>query len=129
MLCAVAAEIGKGGEIHPVGNLTQRETFVVEQFLENGYGIAIDVGSDTVPRQALDGSGKIFGRNVQAPGIVAHVALRATDAGGEQRDELLDDVGGAIGMGVGRFTLARPSVRESGENRRADDGPAVRRDG
>ena len=50
---------------------------------------------------ALDGGGKVFGRYVEPLGIVAHVALGAADAGGEQVGELPDDNGGAVAVGVG----------------------------
>ncbi len=105
VLGAVAAEVGQRGEIHPLGNLGERQAVVVEQFLEDGHGVAVDVGGDAVARHALDGRRQVLGRHVQAFGIVAHVALGAADTRGEQGHQLLDDVGGAVGMPVGGFAL------------------------
>ena len=55
MLGAVAAEVGEGGEMHAVGYLGERQTFVIQIAFYYRYGVAVDVGGDAVPRDALDG--------------------------------------------------------------------------
>ena len=101
VLGAVAAEVAQGGEVHAVGNLGEREALVVEVFLQDGHGGAVDEAADAVPRHALDGGGEVLGRDVEALGIVAHVALGAADACREHIRQLTDDVGGAVAVGVG----------------------------
>ena len=56
-------------------------------------------------RQPLDGGREVLGRHVKAFGIVTHVTLGATDTGSEQCHQLFDDVGRAVGVRVGGFTL------------------------
>ena len=51
-------------------------------------------------RYALDGGRKVFGRHVQALGIVAHVAFCAADASSEQCHELFHYIGRAVAVGV-----------------------------
>ena len=101
MLGAVAAEVAQRGEVHAVGYLRERQAFVVEIFLQDGYRVAVDKAADAVAGDALDGGGEVLGRYVEPLGIVAHVALGAADAGGKQVGELTDDVGGAVAVGVG----------------------------
>ena len=105
VLGAVAAEIGERGEVHVVGNLGERQAFVVEVFLQYGHRGAVDEAADAVPCHALDGSGEIFGRDVEALGIVAHVAFRAADAGGKQVCQLPDDICCAVAVCVGGLAL------------------------
>ena len=100
MLGAVAAEVGEGGEIHAVGYLRQREALVVEVFLQDGYGGAVDETADAVPGHALDGGGEVLGRDIEALGKVTHLALRAADACREQVRQLTDDVGRAVAVSV-----------------------------
>ena len=101
MLGAVAAEVAQRGEVHPVGYLRERQALVVEVFLQDGHRGAVDEAADAVTRDALDGGGEVFRGDIQALGIVADVALRAADAGGEQVGQLADDDGGAVAVGVG----------------------------
>ena len=101
VLGAVAAEIAQRGEVHPVGYLRERQALVVEVFLQDGHRGAVDEAADAVAGDALDGGGEVLGRYIQSLGIVADVALRAADAGGEQVGQLADDNGGAVAVGVG----------------------------
>ena len=106
MLGAVAAEITQRGEVHAVGDLGEREALVVQKAFHNRHGGAVDITADAVARHAFDRGGEVFRRDVQPLGIVAHLALGATDAGGEQVGQLTDDVGGAVAMGVGGLTAS-----------------------
>ena len=101
VLGAVAAEVAQRGEIHAVGYLRERQALVVEVFLQDGHRGAVDEAADAVTCDALDGGGEVLRRYVKPLGIVAHVALGAADAGGEQVGQLADDDGGAVAVGVG----------------------------
>ena len=57
MLGAVAAEIGERGEVHAVGNLRERQAFVVEIFLQDGHRVAVDEAANAVAGDTLDGGG------------------------------------------------------------------------
>ena len=105
MLGAVAAEVREGGEIHQFGYLGERQALVIQIVFQYGHGVAVDVGGDAVARHALDGGREILGRYVQALGLVAHVALRAADAGSEQCHKLFYDIGRAVAVRVGSVTL------------------------
>ena len=105
VLGTVAAEIGKRREVHAIGDLRERETFVIEIFLQDGHRVAVDEAADAVAGDALDGGGEVLRRHVQSLGIVAHLALGAADAGGEQVGQLSDDIGGAVAVGVGGLAL------------------------
>lgn len=67
--------------------------------------MAVDKAADTVAGDTLDGGGEVLRRHVQSLGIVAHLALGAADAGGEQVGQLSDDIGGAVAVGVGGLAL------------------------
>ena len=56
-------------------------------------------------RHTLDGCREVFGRDIQALGLEAHIALRPADARGKQGHELLHDIGRAVSMRFGRFVL------------------------
>ncbi len=56
-------------------------------------------------RHALDGGGEVLRRYVQTIGIVAHLALSASDARGEQIHQLSDDISRAVGVRVGSVAL------------------------
>ena len=60
MLGAIAAEVGERREIHTVGDLREREPFIIEIFFQDGHRVAIDEAADTVAGDALDGGGKVF---------------------------------------------------------------------
>ena len=100
MLGAIAAEVAQRSEVHVLGNLCERQALVVEVFLQDGHGGAVDEAADAVPCHALDGGGEVLGRDVEALGIVAHIALGSTDTCGEECHELLDNVGCAVGVQV-----------------------------
>ena len=106
MLGAVAAEIAQRGEVHAVGNLGERQALVVQKAFQDGHSGAVDITADAVACHAFDRGGEVFRRDVQPPGIVAHLALGATDASGEQVGQLTDDVGGAVAMGVSGLTAS-----------------------
>lgn len=106
MLSAVAAEITQRGEVHAVGDLGEREALVIQKAFQDGYSGTVDVTADAVARHAFDRGGEVFRRDVQPLGIVAHLALGAADASGEQVGQLTDDVGGAVAMGVGGLTAS-----------------------
>lgn len=55
MFGAVAAEVGKGREVHEFGDLGERQSMVVEEFDEQWDGVAVDVGDDAVAGKAFDG--------------------------------------------------------------------------
>ena len=101
VLGAIAAEIAQRGEVHPVGYLRERQALVVEVFLQDGHRRAVYEAAHAVARDALDGGREVFRRYVETLSIVADVAFRAADAGGEQVGQLTDDVGGAVAVGVG----------------------------
>ena len=103
MFCAISTEIGKGGKIHPFGNLREREAFVFQIVFQDGDGVTVDVGTDAVARDTLDGGRKVFGRYVETLGVVTDIALCATDSGGEHFHQLLDDVCRTVCMGLGRI--------------------------
>lgn len=105
VLRAVAAEIAQGGEIHQLRYLGERQAFVIQIFLYDGYGGAVDVTADTVTRHALDGGGEILRRDVQPVGIIANLALGAADARGEQVHQVLDDNGRTVAVHVGSIAL------------------------
>ena len=105
MLGAVAAEIAQRGEVHTVSDLGEREALVVQKAFQDGHGGTVDVTADAVARHAFDRGGEVFRRDVQPLGIVAHLALGATDAGVEQVGQLTDDVGGAVAVSVGGLAL------------------------
>lgn len=105
MLGAVATEVTQRGEVHAVGDLCERKPFVIEVFLQDGHRVAVDKAADTVAGDTLDGGGEVLRRHVQSLGIVAHLALGAADAGGEQVGQLSDDIGGAVAVGVGGLAL------------------------
>ena len=105
MLRAVAAEVGERCEIHQLGYLGERQTLVIQIVFQYGYGVAVDVRGDAVARHTLDGGREVFGRHVQALGIVTHIAFCAADACGEQCHQLFHDIGCAVGMRVGGFAL------------------------
>ena len=67
--------------------------------------MAVNVGGDTVACHPLDGSREVLRRYVQPLGIVAYIALRATDARGEQSHELFHNIGRAVGMALSGITL------------------------
>ena len=83
VLGAVAAEIAQRGEVHAVGDLGEREALVIQKAFQDGHGGTVDITADTMAGHAFDRGGEIFRRDVQPLGIVAHLALGATDAGGE----------------------------------------------
>lgn len=105
MLGAIATEIAERGEVHPVGDLRERQSFIVEVLFQDGHCGAVDEAADAVAGDALDGGGEVLRRHVQPLGIVAHLALGAADAGGEQVGQLSDDIGGAVAVGVGGLAL------------------------
>ena len=105
MFGAVAAEIAQRGEVHAVGDLRERQALVIEIFFQDGHCVAVDEAADAVAGDTLDGGGEVLRRHVQPFGIVAHLALGAADAGGEQVHKLSDDVGRAVGVGVSGFAL------------------------
>ncbi len=104
VLGAVAAEVGERGEIHPVGNLREREPFIIEIFLQDRYRVAVDEAADAVAGDALDRGGEVLRRHVKPLGVVAYLALGATDAGGEQIHQLPDNIGRAVAVGIGGLT-------------------------
>ena len=55
VLGAVAAEVAQGGEIHVLGDLGERQAFVIQEVFQDGDGVAVDVGGDAVAGHALDG--------------------------------------------------------------------------
>ncbi len=93
----VTTEIRRGGELHRVGDLRERETVVFEQLFEDRDGVAVDEGGDAAARRAAHGVGEIFGRDVEPPGVVADFALGATDAGLQQLHQFLYDKAAAVG--------------------------------
>lgn len=76
MLLAITAEIRKGGEVHPFGNLCEGIPGVIQEFLENRDRMPVDIRHDGIAGEAFDRRGQIFLRNVQLTGIPAHAALR-----------------------------------------------------
>ncbi len=105
MFGAVATEITQRGEVHAVGNLGERQTLVVQKAFHNGHGGAVNITADAVASHTFDRGGEVFRRNIQPLGIVAHLALGATDAGGEQVGQLTDNVGGSVAVEIGGITL------------------------
>ena len=95
---AVSTEIRECGEIHAIGYLSERETFVIQIVFQYRYRVTVDVGGDAVPRHAAHSLRKVLWRNVESLGIVAHLALFLADASGEERHELLDDICCAVGV-------------------------------
>src|SRR3712207_7931913 len=65
MLRAVSAEVRQRGKVHGIGNLHQRELFVVEVFAENRNSDAVDVGTNGVSRGSLHGAREVFQRYMQ----------------------------------------------------------------
>ena len=63
--------------------------------------MVVDEAADAVAGDTFYRGGEVLRRHVQSLGIVAHLALRATDARGEQIHQLFDDIGGAVAVGVG----------------------------
>ena len=105
MLLAVAAEVAQRVEVHLVGYLGERQALVVEFLCQYRHRGAVDETAHAVARDALDGGREVLGRHMQPLGKVAHLALGAADAGVEQRQELLDDVGRAVAVGLGGVAL------------------------
>ena len=105
VLGAVAAEITQRGEVHAVGDLGERQAFIVQKAFQDGHSGTVDVTADAVARHAFDRGGEVFRRDVQPLGIVAYLTFGATDAGGKQVGQLTDDVGGAVTMGVGGIAM------------------------
>ena len=101
VLGAVAAEITQRGEVHLVGNLRERQSLVVEVFLQDGHRVAVNETTDAVSCDSLNCGGEVLRRHVQPPCIVAHFAFGAADTGGEQVGQLPDDIGGAVAVGIG----------------------------
>lgn len=101
VLRAVAAEIAQGVEVHLVGDLGERQALVVEFLFEYRHRGTVDEAADAVACDALDGGRQVLGRHIQPFGKVAHLALGTADAGVEQRQELLDDIGRAVAVGLG----------------------------
>ena len=97
--------ITQGTICYPAGYMGERQTLVTQIVFQYRYGVAVDVGSDAVPRHALDGGRGVFGRHVQPLGIIVHVAFSAADAGREQRHELFHDIGRAVAVSVGGVAL------------------------
>ncbi len=54
MLGAVAAEVGQRGEVHQLGNLAEGQALIGEIIFYDGYGVAVDVAADAVPRHPFD---------------------------------------------------------------------------
>lgn len=72
-----------GGEVKLVGNLQHGEVSGAQQhssFNEQSFVYPVQDGS---PRDALDGRGEVFGREVQPVGIVLHGVL-LTEVQGQQ---------------------------------------------
>jgi len=61
LLFAIAAEVGQGIKIHHFSNLRNGETLVVEQVLEYGHGVTVDIRGDAVTRHSADGGRKRCG--------------------------------------------------------------------
>jgi len=106
VLGAITTEVTQRGEIHAVGDLCEREAFIVQKAFQDRHGGTVDVTADTMASHAFDRSGEVFRRDVQPLGVIAHFALGAADAGGEQVGQLTDDVGGAVAVGIGGLTAS-----------------------
>ena len=105
LLFAIAAEVRQGLKIHHLSNLRNGETLVVEQVLEYGHGMAVDIRGDAVTRHSADSGRQVFGRDVEPPGIIAHLALGAADSRREQIHQTADNIARPLGMPGGAVML------------------------
>ena len=105
MFGAISTEITQRGKVHAVGDLGERQALVVQKAFQDGHCGTVDVTADTMASHAFDRGREIFRRDVQPLGIVAYLALGATDAGGEQVGQLTDDIGRSVAVGIGGITL------------------------
>ena len=106
MFFAVSAEIGQGIEIHPVRYLRKRIARIVQVFLEDGYGMPVNIGHDRMSGQSFYRGGEIFLRNIQLIGIPAYRALRARISFGEKPHQFVYDEPGTFRRSISAIPLA-----------------------